>query len=327
MSNLNFFMVIILAFFFCVAIRLHYKRRLSNVIQSFLNAHDNIMILVDSQEITMINRAGLKVFGYESLESFRLSHADISDFFLNIDSENKVYHKDNRIEYITKYTYGKKWVELISKNGTKHVRVKIFSKEDNLDHYYQIRISKLDSANTYSLFFTDISELESNRIRVKKDAEFDPLTKVYNRVKVNEVLSQLIFSVKKHNHNLSLILFDIDHFKRVNDTYGHNAGDSVLRELASLVKGLLNNGDVFARWGGEEFVIILENVPMQRGAQLATRLQREIERYPFNIVKRVTCSFGVTQFKDGDTENSFFERVDNALYEAKENGRNQVVTK
>ena len=327
MSNLYLYIIVIITLLFCFLIRFYYKRRLNYVIQSFLNAHDNIMVLVDSHEITMINRAGLKVFGYDSLESFLLAHADISDFFLNIDSENKAYHKDNRIEYITKYTYGKKWVELISKKGTRHVRVKIFSKEDKLDHYYQIRISKLDSANTYSLFFTDISELESNRIRVKQDAEFDPLTKVYNRVKVNEVLSQLIFSTKKYNHNLTLILFDIDHFKRVNDTYGHNAGDSVLRELASLVKGLLRKGDIFARWGGEEFVIVLENTPMEKGAQLATRLQKEIERYPFNIVKRVTCSFGVTQFKDGDTENSFFERVDNALYEAKENGRNQVVTK
>jgi len=327
MSNLYLYIIVIITLLFCFLIRFYYKRRLNYVIQSFLNAHDNIMVLVDSCEITMINRAGLKVFGYESLESFLLAHADISDFFLNIDSENKAYHKENRVEYITKYTYGKKWVELISKKGTRHVRVKIFSKEDKLDHYYQIRISKLDSANTYSLFFTDISELESNRIRVKQDAEFDPLTKVYNRVKVNEVLSQLIFSTKKYNHNLTLILFDIDHFKRVNDTYGHNAGDSVLRELASLVKGLLRKGDIFARWGGEEFVIVLENTPMEKGAQLATRLQKEIERYPFNIVKRVTCSFGVTQFKDGDTEQSFFERVDNALYEAKENGRNQVVTK
>jgi len=320
-------MLVITAFILSLAIQFYYKRRLNKVIQSFLNAQDNIMVLVNSHEITMINNAGLKVFGYDTFESFRLAHADISDFFIEIDSENKAYHKDKRIEYITKYTYGKKWVDLISKKGTKHVRVKILSKEDKLEHYYQIRISKLGASSTYSLAFTDITELESNRIRTKQDAELDSLTKIYNRVKINEVLSQLFLHTKEYHQHLTLILFDIDHFKKVNDTYGHNAGDSVLRELASLVKGLLRNGDVFARWGGEEFVIVLENLSMEKGAQLATRLQREIERYPFNIVKRVTCSFGVTQFKDGDTEQSFFERVDNALYEAKENGRNQVVTK
>ena len=327
MSDLYLYVILALALLFSLATRHHYKRRLNNVIQSFLNAHDNIMVLVSSQEITMINNAGLKVFGYKSLELFRLSHADISDFFIEIDSENKAYNKDRRIEYISKYTYGKKWVELISKKGIKHVRVKISSKEDGLDHYFQIRISKLDSGDTYSLTFTDITELEANRIRTKHDSEFDPLTKIYNRVKVNEVLSKLTFTVKKHNHDLTLILFDIDHFKRVNDEYGHNTGDSVLKELASLVKGLLRKGDIFARWGGEEFVVLLENVPMENGAKLAVRLQKEIERYPFNVIKNVTCSFGVTQFKSDDTEHTFFERVDKALYEAKENGRNQVITK
>jgi len=327
MSNINTYVILAVAFLFCLAIRFYYKERLNNVLQSFLNAHENIMVFVNTQEITMINNAGLKVFGYESLKSFRLAHADISDFFIEIDSTLKQNNRDKGAEYIDKYSYGKKWVELLSKKGKNQVRVKIFSKEDELDRYYQIRISKLDSGDTYSLTFTDITELEANRIRVKHDAEFDPLTNIYNRVKINDVLSELTFGVKKYNHDLTLILFDIDHFKRVNDTYGHNAGDSVLKELSSLVKGLLRKGDIFARWGGEEFVIVLENIPMVKGAKLASRLRQEIERFHFNIVENVTCSFGVTQFRAGDTEATFFERVDNALYEAKEKGRNQVVTK
>jgi len=325
MSNLNIYVVILaLVFLVCFVIRRYYKERLNNVIQSFLNAHENIMVFVNGQEITMINRTGLKVFGYDSFKSFRLAHADISDFFMPIDSRLK---QQSSIEYIDKYTYGKKWVEMLFKKGKKQVRVKIFSKEDFMDRYYQIRISKLNWGDTYNLTFTDITELEANKIRVKKDAEFDPLTKIYNRVKLNEVFSELAFGVKKYNNHLTLILFDIDHFKRINDTYGHSAGDSVLRELALLVKGLLRKEDIFARWGGEEFVILLKNTPVEKGAKLALRLRKEIERFPFNIVQKVTCSFGVTQFRAGDTEATVFERVDNALYEAKENGRNQVVTK
>jgi len=316
-----------LAVLLALTMQLYYKRRLNNVIQSFLNAQDNVMVLINKHEITMINDVGLQLFGYSSFGSFRQAHADISDFFIEVDSENKAYNKNRRIEYISKYTYGKKWVELISKKGISQVRVKIVSKEDNLEHYYQIRISKLGLGKSYSLTFTDITELESNRIRTKHDSEFDPLTKIYNRVKVNEVFSELMFSMKEQNYDLTLILFDIDHFKKINDTYGHNAGDSVLKELSLLVKGLLHNGEILARWGGEEFVILLKHIHMTRGAQLASRLQKEIERYPFDIVKNLTCSFGVTQFKAGDTEHTFFERVDNALYEAKENGRNQVVTK
>jgi diguanylate cyclase (GGDEF)-like protein len=215
----------------------------------------------------------------------------------------------------------------MSKKKKKQVRVKIFSKEDKLDHYYQIRISKLNSGNNYSLSFTDITELEFNRLKIMKTAEYDPLTKIYNRVKVNDVFEKLAYNAKKHNYDLTLILFDIDHFKRVNDDYGHNAGDSVLKELATLVKGLLRQGDIFARWGGEEFVVLLQNTSVQESTRLASRLRHEIESFHFEVVKNITCSFGVTKFRAGDTRTMFFERVDVALYEAKDRGRNQVITK
>jgi diguanylate cyclase (GGDEF)-like protein len=286
------------------------------------------MILVNSQNITMINEKGLKVFGYESLKSFQLSYVNISDFFLENNMENEEDdERKGRALYIDRYTYGKKWIETVSKRKQTLVKVKVFSKEDMFEHYYQIRVSSLSNGNNYSLFFTDITQLESKRLKTKDVAEYDPLTKIYNRVKINEVLKNLAYNVKKHNHDLTLILFDIDHFKRVNDDYGHNAGDSVLVELSSLVKGLLRNGDIFARWGGEEFIVLLQNTSLQESAKLASRLRYEIEKFHFNIVGKLTCSFGVTKFRAGDTEPIFFERVDEALYEAKDRGRNQVVSK
>ena len=327
MSDLTLYSIASTAIITAFFLRYHYKNRLKNVIQSFLNSHDNVMVLVHAKNITMINNAGLKVFGYESLKSFRLSHADISDFFIDNEKDNENYKRDKNIEYIDKYTYGKNWVEAVSKSKNTQVRVKIFSKDDMLDHYYQIRISKLNSGDDYSLTFTDITELESKRLKSQHDAEYDPLTKIYNRVKINEVFESLAYNVKKHNHDLTLILFDIDHFKRVNDTYGHNAGDSVLKELSSLVKGLLRDGDIFARWGGEEFVILLKDTSLEKSTKLASRLRLEIERFHFNIVGKLTCSFGVSKFRAGDTEPLFFERVDEALYEAKDKGRNQVVAK
>ncbi len=317
-------LVVILSFFAFLYVC---KNRSKHVLQSFLNSHNNIMVLVHSRDITMINKAGLKVFGYESLKSFKLSHADISDFFLENDDENDESNRYSGVQYIDKYTYGKKWIESVAKREKNQVKVKIFSKEDMLDRYYQVRISPLNSGNNYSLSFTDITDLESKRLRSKHEAEYDPLTKIYNRVKVNSVLKEMTFNVKKYNHRLTLILFDIDHFKRVNDEYGHNTGDSVLVELSSLIRGLLRSDDIFARWGGEEFVILLRDTSVNEGGMLASRLRKEIERFHFNIVENVTCSFGVTQFGAGDTESQFFERVDIALYEAKEKGRNQVITK
>jgi diguanylate cyclase (GGDEF)-like protein len=327
MTDFTLYAILLTAIITFFSLHYYYKGRLNNVIQSFLNSHENIMILVNLREVTMINKAGLKVFGYESLKSFKLSHADVSDFFLENDEENEETNRYTGVQYIDKYTHGRKWIEAVSKRDRNQVKVKMFSKEEMIDCYYQIRVSRLNSGNNYSLSFTDITDLESKRLNSKRKAEYDPLTKIYNRVKVNDVLKELMYNVKKYNYKLTLILFDIDHFKRVNDDYGHNAGDSVLVELSSLVKGLLRNGDIFSRWGGEEFVVLLKDTSIEDTTFLASRLRREIEKFHFDIVQNVTCSFGVTQFKSGDTETQFFERVDEALYEAKDNGRNQVVTK
>ncbi|CAA6810802.1 MAG: Unknown protein [uncultured Sulfurovum sp.] len=327
--------VIIILLFFLIFL---YKIRSKQIIQNFLNAHDNIMILSDGKNINMINKQGLKVFGYDSLKSFKLAHADISDFFLENEMDNdESDQRQGKILYIDKYTYGKKWILSVAKEEKKQVKVKIFAKDSLMDRYYQIRISKLNIANSYSLSFTDITEIEAKRLSVLYDAEYDQLTNIFNRVKVNKMLKDLSYNAKKYNHEVTLILFDIDHFKRVNDDFGHNAGDSVLRELASLVKGVLREKDIFtqldgedkifARWGGEEFIILLKDVSLEKTSRLASRLRKEIEKFHFNIVKNVTCSFGVTQLRAGDTQIQFLERVDKALYEAKEKGRNQVVTK
>jgi len=326
MSDLILYFIGLAVIVSSLLVRYYYKKRLNSVLQSFLNSHDNIMVLFHSNEVSMINRAGLKVFGYKSLDSFRLAHADISDFFIDNEKDNDLNSQDN-IRYIDKYTYGKNWVEAVSKSKSGQVKVKMFSQKDMVDRYYQILISKLNCGKDYSLTFTDITELECNRLKSQHSAEYDPLTKIYNRVKINEVFENLAYNAKKYSQDLTLILFDIDHFKKINDTYGHQAGDSVLKELSSLVRGLLRDGDIFARWGGEEFVLLLQDTSLIESKKMALRLRHEIEKFHFNIIGKLSCSFGVTEFRAGDTEAIFFERVDMALYEAKDNGRNQVVVK
>ena len=185
----------------------------------------------------------------------------------------------------------------------------------------------MKNSKEYLLTFNDITKLEQDKTNIKKLAEFDPLTQIYNRVKLNEMFQGIFFNAKKYNTIVTIILFDIDHFKHINDNYGHNVGDKVLRELSSLVRGLLREEDIFARWGGEEFVIVLEETSLKETEKLASRLRAEIEKFHFDVVEDITCSFGVTQFTQRDTESIFFERVDKALYEAKERGRNRVIVK
>lgn len=294
------------------------KKSSKQIIQSFIDSQSSIILLYRGNSISMINQAGLDFFNYNSLKSLLARYADISELFIAEDG------------CIDKYTYGINWVKMAfadKKNKKNIVKVKMLSSEDNLNHYFHIKISKMINSSEYILSFSDITNIELEKSKILKKSELDPLTQIYNRVKLNEMFMHIFFASKKYNQTLTMILFDIDHFKKINDNYGHNVGDSVLQELAGLIRGLLREGDVFARWGGEEFVILLQDTSLQKSSFLADRLRKEIEKYPFNEVKKVTCSFGVTEFYQGDTKSSFFERVDEALYEAKESGRNRVVTK
>jgi len=119
-------------------------------------------------------------------------------------------------------------------------------------------------------------------------------------------------------------MFDIDHFKKVNDTCGHAVGDYVLKTISQIVKGTMREIDYLIRWGGEEFLAIALDTDLRGAEMLAEKIRKVIENYNFDKIGRVTVSFGVTQFRQDDTENSFMKRVDDALYQAKEKGRNRV---
>ena len=121
-------------------------------------------------------------------------------------------------------------------------------------------------------------------------------------------------------------MFDIDHFKKINDTYGHTTGDIVLKEIAQVVTETIRKYDIVARWGGEEFVILVPNSKAEETALMAEKIRETIEKYAFTEAGTVTCSFGVTEYKDGDSIDSLVTRADEALYKAKEQGRNRVET-
>jgi diguanylate cyclase (GGDEF)-like protein len=123
---------------------------------------------------------------------------------------------------------------------------------------------------------------------------------------------------------LSIIIFDIDHFKEVNDRYGHSAGDYVLKTIADIVRESIRKIDYFVRWGGEEFMIISSETNLKDVSALAERIREIIESSTFEDVGKVTVSFGVTEFRANDTEDSLIKRADDAMYEAKKKGRNRV---
>ena len=305
-----FFILLVIIFIvkYCLS---QYKKNLL----SFIQLNSSITILSTKDKIISINKVGLNFFGYQSLSELTDEHISISDFF--IESEN----------CIDKHTYGRGWLEKLSKNSKDSFTVNIRGNMDNISQFFYIKVSKMKYNNTYLISLNNISNLVREKEEIRTIADHDALTHIYNRVKFNSMFTQIIDTSLRYNEEFSIILFDIDHFKSVNDNYGHNVGDRVLIELVSLVKIGLRDKDVFARWGGEEFVILSKRTNIKQAEQLANRLLKDIESYTFDVVKKLTCSFGVSQFHIDDSKNDLFQKVDEALYEAKDRGRNQVVTK
>jgi Amt family ammonium transporter len=158
---------------------------------------------------------------------------------------------------------------------------------------------------------------------LKKSTQIDPLTKILNR----RGLMDMIGEKNPYNDNISLIVIDIDKFKSINDNFGHNVGDSVLVELSKIVKSKIRDDDIFVRWGGEEFVLIVFTDNLNIVENIAEKLRIAIEEFNFTTVKKITASFGVS-IPRNDKQNfeDIFENADKALYQAKEMGRNRVCT-
>ncbi|QKF80993.1 diguanylate cyclase [Halarcobacter ebronensis] len=160
---------------------------------------------------------------------------------------------------------------------------------------------------------------------LKEKVSLDYLTKIYNRNKFEELLDLYISNYKKDQKiSFSLLMIDIDNFKLLNDTFGHLFGDNILKEMSKILTSSSRNSDVVARWGGEEFVIILPNTTLKQAVAVAEKLKTKIEKHQFENEHKITCSFGVAHFNKTDNKTELFRRADEALYKAKKSGKNRV---
>lgn len=167
-------------------------------------------------------------------------------------------------------------------------------------------------------------ELNEKNKLLEKIAETDPLTQLFNRNKLCRALSQELSHVDQYDTISSVILLDIDHFKAINDRFGHNIGDTVLKEFSTIIRSDCRSTDIVGRWGGEEFLIICPKTNLASSTALAEKLRAAIEQKTFPEIECITASFGVSECHSEDSVDSLLERTDRALYQAKDNGRNQV---
>jgi diguanylate cyclase (GGDEF)-like protein len=200
--------------------------------------------------------------------------------------------------------------------------------KDGSEFYVEFNIAPIlgrDKKIEHFIFTgTDVSKRIKIEHKLKQLATIDSLTKVYNRYKINEIIEQQIARSKRYGETFSVVMFDIDYFKKVNDTYGHYVGDLVLKKLSELISQNIREVDSFGRWGGEEFMLLLHKANKAEAVYIAEKLRKMIENFSIENRYKITISIGVTSFVKNDTKTSLLERVDQALYASKKGGRNRV---
>lgn len=207
--------------------------------------------------------------------------------------------------------------------------------------YYRwddVPLSGFAAVSVYILIALSMSAITAYRLNIYKRMEFvnklvfkelsekDTLTGIYNRCKFDAELSRWLSQAERYQNSFALIMVDIDNMKTINDMEGHVAGDEVLCELADLVKNELRSSDIFARWGGDEFIILLPFAVLSTAVQMAERICAKIFSHSFNHDQSVSCSFGIVEYEEGDDHISIVQRVDNKMYEAKKEGKNKIVS-
>jgi diguanylate cyclase (GGDEF)-like protein len=169
----------------------------------------------------------------------------------------------------------------------------------------------------------DISDRKAFEAELHNHAVTDTLTGAWNRRQGAELLAADL-TARRPDKALSLVMLDIDHFKAVNDSFGHQAGDHVLIEIASRLRRSLRGNDMVARWGGEEFIVLLRDCALPEALRIAEGIRAEIAEVPFGTLGRLTVSIGVAEVRADDDLAAWLERADQALYRAKRAGRNEV---
>lgn len=309
-----------------------YKNEQSNLLSEYKRAVDisNIVSKTNPKGIiTYVNDKFCEISGYSRSELIGKPHNVIRHPAMPRESFKELWDT---------IKMKKPWNGIVTnmkKDGTKYIVdstvIPILDVDGDVVEYIAVRhdITELEDAKEQlkvinQLMKTKVDELHNMTTSLEQQATIDRLTNIYNRDKFEELFDEIMNDIKYSQKELSLIIFDIDHFKIINDTYGHQAGDSVLRELGSLISSNIKKSDIYARWGGEEFVILLPHTNLEGGYMFAQKLRKLIAGHEFRGIGKLTASFGVGEYIINEDKVTLFEKVDKALYLAKNNGRNRV---
>ena len=284
--------------------------------KSILDAQDNIVILSNLKKIQEVNKKFLDFFDVSSLEEFIEKKGSLISTFIfeyGLFAKDKINKDQNWIVEIQKLNELEKIVKILNKDGEERVFTV------NIDDYEQ-------TGEYYVISLTDITQLKEKSNLLEYQANHDQLTGLFNRQKFNEIFIKEIKREKRYKNSLCLITFDIDDFKKFNDNFGHMVGDEVLKVISTIVTNNIREHDSVARWGGEEFLVLLPQTQLNGAIHVAEKIKMAIEEYEDSLIpEKITASFGVTKLEEDDDEVSVLKKADEALYRAKNKGKNLVV--
>lgn len=313
-------------------------------------------ILEMENDSTLINKSGMIRGGIQRVIKLELDNKDTTQYIANIDSifneflieEKYRLVNDKMITFVSKLeVLQREWKVLKELIFTYHLTKQSIDKssliaqseyiwnlsEDALSTISILSSKKTDMLkNTFFIFLIDfflivfVIYLINKKIRNKLEilSTTDPLTNIKNRNMYNEALCFELELNKRAKNNTAFLFLDIDSFKDINDTYGHDAGDLVLKELVLILEETIRKTDMLFRIGGEEFVIFVKEIKEDNLEKLANKIRLEVEKFDSKINHKFTISIGATMFNPEDTKGTIFKRVDNALYQSKNSGRNKV---
>lgn len=288
--------------------KLIYKARKVNSYYKFikliLDSQDNLVLVTSDSGMIECNQQILNFFGFKSFKDLRNSYNCISELF--IKDRNFIYKKDSF-----------SWLDDILLKQPAKVKMK---DTHDKEHIFLVKATPFifnDKNPHYIVTFTNITDMESQKRRLETMALLDQLTGVYNRVHFNHLLKKYSLMYKKDRKEFSIILIDIDNFKEVNDEFGYLAGDRVLIDIAYELRKQVREDDILARWGGEEFIILLANTNKELAITIANRINKHMNECDFSVDEcgecSITCSMLVTSSRDGDDENIIISRVESEI--------------
>jgi diguanylate cyclase (GGDEF)-like protein len=205
-----------------------------------------------------------------------------------------------------------------------HMHLSFPTQVHTKDESYPIKEIEARSQVLEKMVHERTHELEIAKEKLEKLAETDCMTGLYNRMKLDQILSAEIQRAQRYQSVFSIILFDLDNFKEINDNYGHQTGDQVLTELAKVIGQRVRSTDYIGRWGGDEFMIISPETNLENASLLAEIIRVTLKTHDFGLPCSVTSSFGITSWKENDIASTLIDRVDKALYKSKRSGKNQI---